>query len=178
METSLSDGLYWKNDENRVRFVGIKPEILQYQYGFDFPKDIDKLSENKAMQERLRTMADVLTEKEYEKRGKILKPANYEEITDYLGKKIKSWNMDNDLSVILLKEAIQKKDYPVLADQIDTCLGTAVFQNEQIKIGDKDMQKAVEHNYHTPNAKAYLVSQIENLRRYRKFLYGKLSERG
>lgn len=175
VETSLRDGLYYlSNDENRSRFIGEKAELIRERYGFNLPSDIDRLPENNIMQERLRTMADILTEKEYEKRGKALKPANYEEITDYLEKEIKLWNLDNDPYVISLNEAIQKKDYSILANQIDNSLGTAVFQHEQVKAGNKDIQNAVENNYHTSNARAYLVSQIEDFRRYRKFLYEKL----
>ena len=177
VETSLENGLHWDTNRNRNKFTGEKTELVMQRHGFSSPSDIDRLSENKIMQERLRAMADILTEKEYEKRGRALKPANYEEITDYLGKEIKLWNMDNDPYTISLKEAMQKRNYSELADQIDTSLGVAVFQHEQIKAGNQDMKRAVEGGRHITNATAYLVSQIENLRRYRKFLYEKSSER-
>ena len=178
IETNLNEGLHWKNNENRSRFIGGKTEFIQERYGFNLPSDIDRLPENKIMQERLRAMADVLTEKEYKKRGRVLKPANYEEIAGYLEKEIKLWNIDNDSSVISLREAIQKKNYSELANQIDVCLGTAISDHEQIKAGNKDVKNAVENKYHTGNVRVHLLSQIEDLRRYRKLLYGKLSGQG
>lgn len=97
-------------------------------------------------QEDFRNFIYYLAEKAQEKQGKEISPTTYKELSDFLKQEIKSWGLkEDDSSVLHLTKALEDKDYLALANQID--LSISVETDEK---------------------------KLENLRKYRKFLYDKL----
>lgn len=133
-------------------------------------------------QERLRAYVGTLTEKEYQKRGKELKPANFEELSAYLNKEIKDWELSpEDPSIIALKRAMTRKDYGFLANQIDVSIAAKLDDLETLKSNAeeaKTLKRTLEEKYHTGSPLPHLNMEIDNLRRHRSFLYEQLAGQG
>ena len=124
-----------------------------------------------ANQNKIRNFIYGLTEKYYEKRPKELKPVEYDDLKSYLEKEVTSWKKydSNDPAAKNLEKAVRIHDLRALATQIDNFIGFTLKEMEEIET--KESKDGVELQYHVGNACAFLNKRLEDLRRYRKYLY-------
>ena len=158
-EQILGEGIRWNEKEQ-------KPEYRSFEN-----------------QEQMRIFVDVLTERKYQKNEQKLIHTTYKEVEKYLKEEIKLWDIKKDqdpeayLDVDFLEKAIENQNYSGLADQIDLCLKVRLDWKDDLNSKDDDGYKKnfVKNRYQSDNPLQPLLLEIENLRRYRKFLYDQIT---
>jgi len=124
-------------------------------------------------QSELRAMAVFLTD-EIGREKKTAEPATTEqELDGYFSELIKTWNLlDDDDHSTWLREAVRTKNYRALADQIDVSISGATFELHQVE--GQDSKMASERDLLLGGGQtSYLHQQLADLRRFRKYLFGK-----
>ena len=126
--------------------------------------------------EEMRAMSIVLTDEMSRKKGEEMPNATEDELQKYFSELLSSW--DDEDSKNWLSKAIETKDYKALADQIDTSIGVANFNMQQVKNRDINTIRSIEKKSTSGERPIiYLHRQLKDLRRFRKALFEKNREK-